>query len=33
MTTGTECGVTLQGFNEFQEGDLLEAHRQEPGRR
>ncbi|HEU0021920.1 MAG TPA: translation initiation factor IF-2 [Dehalococcoidia bacterium] len=26
---GTECGILLQGFNEYETGDILEAHRQE----
>ena len=33
MSAGTECGVVLQGFNDYQEGDVLEVHRQERGRR
>jgi translation initiation factor IF-2 len=33
MNAGTECGVILAGFNEFEQGDVLEAHRQEAGRR
>ena len=33
ITAGSDCGVTVQGFNEFEQGDILEAHRQERGRR
>ena len=33
MNAGTECGVVIQGFNSYQEGDILEVHRQERGRR
>ena len=33
MSAGTECGIVIQGFNDFQEGDILEVHRQERGRR
>ena len=33
ITSGMDCGVLLQGFNDIQQGDILEAHRQERGRR
>jgi translation initiation factor IF-2 len=29
VTAGTECGIVLQGFNDIEAGDILEAHRQE----
>ena len=32
-TLGTECGIVLQGYNDFEQGDILEAHREERGRR
>ncbi len=33
MTSGSDCGIMLQGYNDFRQGDLLEAHRLERGRR
>ena len=33
MNAGTECGIGIQGFNDFKEGDILEVHRQDRGRR
>ena len=32
-TNGTECGIVLQGYNDFEEGDMLEAHREDRVRR
>ena len=28
VASGYECGVSLDGFNDFQEGDVIQAHRQ-----
>ena len=27
VQSGYECGLTVNGFNEFEEGDIIEAHR------
>ena len=29
VTNGMDCGIILEGFNDFELGDLLQAHRQE----
>ena len=29
VATGYECGVSLDGFNDFEEGDIIESHRQQ----
>ena len=29
VATGYECGVSLEGFQDFQEGDIIESHRQQ----
>ena len=33
MTSGFECGIGLGGFNDLQEGDILESYRRERARR
>jgi translation initiation factor IF-2 len=32
ITNGADCGVVVQGYNDFQEGDILEVIRQDRGR-
>ena len=32
MTVGSDCGVVVQGYNDFQEGDYFEVVRQDRGR-
>ena len=32
ITVGLDCGVVIQGYNDFQERDILEVVRQERGR-
>lgn len=29
MATGTECGIVLDSFNEYMEGDIIEIHREQ----
>ena len=29
VNTGVECGIILQGYNDYEVGDVLEVHRQE----
>ena len=26
VATGFECGIAVEGFNDFQEGDIIEAY-------
>ena len=33
VNAGTECGIILQGFNEYENGDIIEAHREERAQR
>ena len=33
MNSGTECGIILQGFSDYQTGDVVEVYRQERARR
>jgi translation initiation factor IF-2 len=32
VQTGYECGIGLEGFEDFQEGDVLESYHREAGR-
>jgi hypothetical protein len=33
VQTGYECGIALEGFDDFQEGDVFEFYHREAGRR
>ncbi len=32
VNAGTECGILLPGFNDYEEGDIIETHREERAR-
>ena len=32
VNAGTECGIVVPGFNEYEEGDIIETHREERAR-
>ena len=32
VNAGTECGIVVPGFNDYEEGDIIETHREERAR-